>query len=365
MPQIDHSDSLIRLNAVRVIIVLVIAFGYASTMPIGPGNPELFAHLGYDPSWIGIQALFFFSGFLALRSIRRHGSAIDYLRSRFIRNMPLLALFTLVTVLIIYPALNTATEPLVVTVKKLGLYFIYTVSCLDPGRTLPGLLDEANYICLIQGAVWTFKWGLVAHLAAAAGTQLHLFDNNRIVLTLAVLVTLLFACVFYLSAKIDMPLLETPALALRLAYPFLIGMAVFAYQDKLPTSPLVRTSLLTFFAGMAFIWHSGVFMWTPIIEISLTAFWVYSAFLLAMSKTPALRILENWPNLALGLYLVNWPTSQLLMLAFPEITPWGLIALSLPISLCIALAAYALLSKHSYAYASQLSRLPVSKPHIA
>ena len=48
-----------RLNAVRLIVVTLIAIGYASTMSIGPGSVEWLNTFGYDPSLYGLQVLFF------------------------------------------------------------------------------------------------------------------------------------------------------------------------------------------------------------------------------------------------------------------------------------------------------------------
>ena len=115
----QRSDYMPRMNAVRALVVLVIAFGYASTMPLGPGNREYLAFLGVDPSWVGIQVLFFLSGYLALKSVRRHGSAIKYLTSRIARNIPLLALFTLIAVLVIYPMFGASNDSFGETVNKL------------------------------------------------------------------------------------------------------------------------------------------------------------------------------------------------------------------------------------------------------
>ena len=87
-PLNDTVIELSKLNFIRIIIVMMIAFGYASTMPLGPlletgeARPEMFQMLGYDPSWVGISLLFFFSGILALRSLWSHGSSIRYLESK-------------------------------------------------------------------------------------------------------------------------------------------------------------------------------------------------------------------------------------------------------------------------------------------
>lgn len=355
----DRRVSLSRLNAVRILIVLMIAFGYASTMPIGPGNPEFFAHLGHDPSWIGIQLLFFFSGYLALRSLRRHGSSVEYLRSRIIRNIPLLALFTLITVLIIYPLLGAPSNDTGSVVKKLGLYFFQTVSCIDPGRALPGLLDDAKYMCLIQGAIWTFKWGMVAHVGTAIASRIGIFKHNRVILLLAAGVLTAHYIAAYILAKQNPDWIGTPALALRLAYPFVLGMTAYAYQDKFPKSYSLRAAILVGLIGTATFWHTFL-AWTPAIEILLTCFWAYGLFLVATSRTPVLKRLENWPNLALGLYLTNWPVSQLLLLAMPDISSWGLIALCLPISFALAVAGHWLVSRRAYALADFTSRRKVA-----
>lgn len=346
-----------RLNAVRILVVLFIAVGYASTMPLGHGNPEIFAHFGYDPSWIGIQLLFFFSGFLTLKSIRRHGSATKYLKSRAVRNLPLLAVFTLITVVIIYPALGVMTENPAELAFKLGRYFFLTVTCIDPGQTLPGLLDNAKYMCLIQGAIWTFKWGMVAHIAAAISAHIGLFRNDRIILLIAIAATLLHFVVTFVQAKNGYEWLEAPAVGLRLAYIFLVGMACYAYKDKMPTTPKVKTLILTSLLSFAAFWYY-LLAWTPMIEILITGFWAYSALLLATSTSNRLSFLDGWPNLALAIYLINWPASQLLLLAYPGVSPWGLVALCLPVSMLIALAAHYLVSRPSYSFARLQSLKP-------
>ncbi len=357
MLQRNDQTALPRLNAVRVIIVLFIALGYASTMPIGPGNPEILAHLGYDPSWIGVQLLFFFSGFLALRSIRHHGSAVKYLSSRFLRNTPLLIIFTLVTVLIIYPSLGVMSDDPAQLIIKLGRYFFETITCVNPGQVLPGLLDGAVYMCIIQGAIWTFRWGMIAHLATAIGTKFGLFRTNKFIVSAAMITTTAYFTIAYVDAKLGLEWLSMPHVGLRLAYPFLLGMVCFAYQARLPTRFKVRLYVLAAFGGSATLWDT-LLPWTPAIEMLITAFWAYAAFLLVTSKTPKLAFMNSWPNLALALYLVNWPAAQLLLLAVPDISQIGLIALSLPISIAVAYATHLLVSGPAYDFAKSLKTKP-------
>lgn len=337
-------QTLSRLNAVRILVVLIIAFGYASTMPMGPGNREYLAFLGMDPSWIGIQVLFFLSGYLALRSIRNHGSPLKYLASRTARNYPLLILFTLIAVLVIYPLFGVMDEPFGVTAQKLGRYFFETVSCLNPGQPLPGLLDEAKYMCIIQGAVWTFKWGVVAHIGVAIGAKLKLLKHDWLLMIGSVIATAAYFSAAYVFAKTGNEALSIPVLGFRLAHPFLIGMTVYAYKDRLPAGVWVQLALFAAMFGGAAIWYN-FFIWTPAIEILLCLGFSYLALLLATAQSFDWRILRNWPNLALGIYLANWPTAQILLLQMPGLNSWELIALTLPISVLIAAAAHALVSK--------------------
>jgi len=54
-------------------------------------DKEVLRHLGYDPSWFGLQILFCLSGYLAVRSLTRHGSSLRYLTSRVLRTGPFLS----------------------------------------------------------------------------------------------------------------------------------------------------------------------------------------------------------------------------------------------------------------------------------
>ena len=324
-----------RLNFVRLLIVLAIAFGYTSTMPLGPDHAEIGVHLGYDPSWIGIQLLFFFSGVLALRSLRRHGSSFEYLRSRFFRNVPLLMIFTLMTVLVIYPLLGVKSDNPGDLVKKLGTYFFETVTCLNPGQPLPGLLDNARYMCLIQGAVWTFRWGMIAHIATAIGHKIGLFKSDRFILVMAAGVTFLYFALSQLSTWGGKDVPNLLLTGVHLAFPFLCGMAAYAYRGSFPKRRTTQVATLLALGSTSVIWFLFL-RWSPAIELLLTAFWTYAAWLILTRSSNQKSGLSFTPDLTLTLYLIMWPTAQLLLLIFPEFGPWQLIGLSLPLSLGLA-----------------------------
>ncbi len=341
-PYLDQDSILPRLNAVRFFVVLAMALGYASTMPIGRDGHEIFEIFGYEPSWLGIQILFFFSGLLAYKSITNGRRGMNYLKSRIWRVFPLLLAVTLTTVLVIYPLLG---KPLSTPQDylALGKYFFLTVTCLDPGRVLPGLLDDAIYMCLIQGAIWTLRWGLILHICVIIAARFESLLKPKVVLIGSVISMIAYGITAYIAAKQGLEFLRTPLVGMRLGYIFLLGMAVWAYRAHLPRARwagvITALSLFTF-AGLNYAFMP----WTTVIEISLTLSLAYGAWLAASSTERSLAWLANWPHLAVGLYLTMWPTTQVVLHAYPELTSTTLPIVALPIALVLTGLSYVALT---------------------
>lgn len=350
---------LTRLNAVRTIIVILIAIGYASTMSPLDDQYEVLRHLGYDPSWFGLQILFCLSGYLAVRSLTRHGSSIRYLMSRILRNGPLLIAFTLATVTVIYPIFCLTDAPLKEEIIKLTRYFFLTVLCIDPGARLPGLLDDAKYMCLIQGAIWTFRWGALAHISMAIGWRMGILKSKHILLILAVLTTVFYGVAGYIAAKTNFEAAFPAFAGLRVTYAFLAGAALYGWQDKLPKTALSKTVTLMTLLSLALIQYF-ILPWTPGIEIVGTLFWTYLAIIIIQTPMRVTAWMNNWPNIVLGLYLGNWPTSQILILMYPELHGWPLIGTSLAVTTLVAIMTHAAISGHINRWAATALRREVT-----
>lgn len=327
------------LSIARLIIMLAVAFGYISTMPIGPEAPEWGRMFGYDPSWIGMNVLFLISGYLAMRSLNQHGSPVKMWASRAQRNLPGLILFAILVVVLIFPIFGVPADKPHETLHRLADYFFGVVTCTDPGAVLPGLLDDAKYMCLIQGAIWTLRWGAIAYLALGLGWMIGLFQNRLVVGLIGIAACIAYIALVMLSIQGIYTVPEALQPAFRLSVPFLIGAAAFGYRD---TFKRRRAYLYIMLAICCIVWLTVqwyALTWTPLIELTLTAIWTFAfiALIKFLNKiTPRdMRV----PELALGVFLFHWPIAQLLLLNFPELTSGPLIALTLPITL---LAAWAL-----------------------
>lgn len=333
-----------RLNAVRLLAVLAIGLGYASTMPQGPESREWLSHLGHDPSWFGVQVLFFLSGWLGWRSLSRtdHRRYTGYLARRAKRIYPWTILYTAAIVLVAYPLLCAADDKPIQPAAESLLYFVKTASLIAPGDPMPGALDSSPYTCLLQGAIWTLRWGIVAHIGLISVYALRIRSRTGLSI-LAVLAVLLCASIFLVQAKTALDLPAILGTGARLAYPFLAGAALYAWDAKQMMSRKRWFTIAALAFGIATIHYLAV-PWTPAIEILATTGWCAVAMMLlkpavqptASDARPAPDFLAGRPNLILPTYLGIWPICQIYLFAAPHLPTLALIAVTLLSSVALA-----------------------------
>jgi len=331
-----HNSVLPQLNGVRLLIVLYIAFGYCSTLPLGPEHPEMLHLFGYDPSWVGIQVLFFISGLLALRSVQAGRTSLTYLRSRFGRNIPLLFTLTLVTLIILFPLFGTPLDQGADFFKRVAKYILVTTFCISPGQPIQGLMDDAKYMCLIQGGIWTLRYGVILHIVTAVTGRLGWLSQRRLLVIVAFFTTLAY---IFIGVIIDANKLTslTPALTgLRLAYAFLLGMSAWAYRDSLFAMGRKFWIIPVSLFGLAFL-QSRFGLSTSLTEVCLSASFMCMAWCGLWTKGSLSLLIKNIPDLTLPVMLICWPVAQTLLLLFPELTPLGLISSTLPLTLVLSL----------------------------
>lgn len=303
-----------RLNAVRLFVVLLITVGYASTMPQGPSYAEIFNVFGYDPSWFGIQLLFFISGLLAMRSVENGRTGLAYLSSRFWRNIPLLAVITILTLVILIPFFGTFDGSATQVMSALAKYLALTVSCVDPGVPLEGLFDDARYMCLVQGGLWTLRYGVILHIGISLAGRFEIMRRKKFVLIITIMAVMAYLMASYVISVKSLNALATPLTGLRLCYAFLIGMSAWLYRTELSNFGAKLWILPPLFVGIAAV--NYLLPWTSIIEVSLTMAWIslcFFALFVKMKTSPFLQMVEKCPDLTLIILLVNWPICQVIL----------------------------------------------------
>lgn len=345
----EHSESELHaptsldwLGPIRMLVIAFIAFGYASTMPRGPEKAEYLRMFGYDPSWYGISVIFMMTGFLSLRSLRRHNSPLKFLFSRFGRNIPTLLIFALIVILAIFPIFAVAPEAGTSRLDQHLQYLVSVISCVNPGTLTPGLLDNALYTCVIQGGLWTFRWGAIAFIGTALLWGIGILRHNKIIAYLTIALTISFIVLMvYASKTPDIhPVLNFIITGLHLGWAYMFGMCLYAYGARLPRTYLIPLSLIGFAAL-----HFYLIAWTPLIEISMELGLGYLCYLGITSKRPAPQWVRATPDISLGLYMFNWPATQITLLLIPTLTPLPLFAIAFPVTVLISLCVWGLVSR--------------------
>jgi peptidoglycan/LPS O-acetylase OafA/YrhL len=328
------------LAALRILIILMIGLGYASTMALGPQTVELGRHWGYDPSWYGIQMLFILSGFLAARSMSRGRSIREFFTSRVRSLWPALIFATLISVFVIYPIMCAPDAAIRMSATDLTAYFLKTVFLVDPGGLMPGLLDDAKYMCLLQGAIWTLRWGLLLHIAFLIGWKTRLLQNPKILLALCVAsIAAYVGIVDYAvsNAKFGSKV-ETFLPGLRLGYAYLIGVTLFSWQSSLRLNKrriLVSATAIAIMATGGHVWMP----WSAVQEILGVAFWLTLCFGF-LHNAP--QFVRRCPKIAPMLYVSIWPTAQIVVALLPVRGQIGIIETSLILALMSAALMYLL-----------------------
>lgn len=351
---IDDKASFLKLsqlNAVRLLVVLSIGIGCASTMPLGETHREWGYHWGYDLSWFSIQVLFALSGVMAMRSLMAGRTGWAYLKKRALRTYPLVILYTAAIVSVLYPWLCASEARTWDALPKLTKYFFETSTLIRPGQPLPGLLDDALYMCLLQGTMWTLRWGAIFHIGLAIAWKFGWLQRGYVLLSLTGLGILAYLSLVTYNVKTDMNTLSSILPGLKLGYAFASGMCLYAYHDKLPQTWQGKTAIAACLALLATLFSTFIpadeSHWLPGADLFGTLFWIYIAFLALQTRLP---VLQNWPNLVLGTYLAVWPITQVFLYIEPNISIPALV-----LSSCICAIGMAVFMRGTWRALSQQS----------
>lgn len=329
------------LATLRLFIILAIGVGYASTMSIGPEYYETGNHWGYGPSWFGVQLLFIFSGFLAARTMAQGKTVTAFFKSRIRSLWPALIAATLFTVCFIYPVLCTPDAPMRMSAADLATYFFKTVFLIDPGAPMPGVIDDAKYMCLLQGAIWTLRIGLFLHIAFLLGWLVRIFQNRNIVLAISI-----FTIIFYVilvDTAVKNPEFGgkiSPLFPLfRLAYAYIAGVAIFMWQDKLQLSRLRVMCSAISIALLTTTFYKWL-PWSSIQEIMGVTVWL-TICLGFLHQAP--QVLRRCPRISPVLYVSIWPAAQVIVALLPDITKISMILMSIALASLSAAVIFLLL----------------------
>jgi peptidoglycan/LPS O-acetylase OafA/YrhL len=280
---------------------------------------------------LAVDFFFVLSGFLVAKSWEQSRTASDYLRKRVLRIYPGFAVAIAFCVLVIGPL---GSETLHAYFRTPRAYKLFDVLLLRPEGTVPGVFSRLPNAGELDAPLWTIRYELMCYAGILALGAAGLLRRRTIILALGLL-----AYGIYNGGRDwdwKLPYWGSVVEAPRLATFFLSGSLFYLYRDLIPHR---RWILAISVAVLAFSCRAGL-SWT------LPIFGTYSLFYLAFSQTTRLHHFGRFGDFSYGLYLYAYPIQQLLVQRLGlAIAPLALFALSLIITLAVAVMSWHLVEK--------------------
>ncbi|RZJ93209.1 MAG: acyltransferase [Hymenobacter sp.] len=318
-----------NFNFLRLLFASLVLVSHAPELRDGDRHRELLSRLGgISFGELAVQGFFLLSGYLIVSSWWRKPQLKPYFESRIRRIVPgFWVAFVLSVVVVGVLSTHQATASYFASLDYLAL--TKEALRLQPPEA-PHVFDGQPYPVL-NGALYTIAYEFRCYILVALLGLVGLRSQKYIWLTLL----LASLGLLYFSPHLE-----------NLAFPGRLYLFI-----DVPT--FVR--LLTFFAAGATFhlfrpwlvldWKlaalAGVLVLVFLLELpqftnfALATAGAYALFWFAFADLPLLDRFKHWADASYGLYLYGWPIQKLLNWYFPNVSPWVLLLVAVPI--CVAL----------------------------
>ncbi|MET8848984.1 acyltransferase [Amycolatopsis sp. NPDC004625] len=277
-----------------------------------------------SPGYIALMGFFAMSGYQIQDSWARDPSWWRFAARRLLRIMPPLVVVLLVTVFVIGPLVTTWPAHAYWTHIQTWRYLVGTTVLFYMQHDLPGVFAANPYPFSVNGALWTLPMELLGYGLVLVAGVIVLIGVPRwfLVLVLGGMVytdSVLRATFEYHGAGgslLVVPLGSTVSFLV----PFVIGVVLHAYRDRIPLKPWVALVLFGAYLGLS---------QTPASRYALALSAAYGAITLATHWPRKLEAAAPYVYGSYGTYIWGFPIQQLLILAGVR-QVWLLILLAVP-----------------------------------
>ncbi len=330
----ENNFNLLRIAAAGAVLV-----SHAYPICLGPGSVEpLDRLLGMSLGTLAVTAFFAISGYFISQSFQNRRSVVEFLASRVLRIYPGLLAVLLLTTILLGPAFTRIDLAYYFSDQRTLLYVPNNLRLWRLQYELPGVFSNNPYPGVVNGSLWTLAYEVACYTIVAIVGKLGLTSNNvRFAWFLATYATFYIAALPVLGDPDHLILVKNVHL---LSLPFLIGMTLFQFRQKIRFN--FRT-LSALFAASMISYHSPWFH-----EIFLFA-WSYTILYLGFFKCKPLLIYNRLGDYSYGMYIYAFPVEQAVAALYGGCTPITMIALSLPPTLALATFSWHFVEKRALA----------------
>ena len=292
-------------------------------------------HTGTQPQWgistlgdFAVDGFFVLSGFLVVSSYLRLRSFFRFGWHRVLRIMPGFWVCLLVVALMVAPA-AALLQGLPVSTPFVETPTVFHFLAVNAGLLvneygIGGLLADNPTPYIFIGSLWTLALEAMCYLALAGLGLLGLLRHRWLILGITVL---LWSLATIQSFGVAVPLGDN---ILRMLTMFFLGACAHLFADRVPLHWALLVGAITVFVSSAALLENY--------RVAGAAAFVY-LLLYAAARLP--RPVRLRVDLSYGVFMYHWPLQQLLVLTAAYALPtWAFVALSLAISVPVALASW-------------------------
>jgi peptidoglycan/LPS O-acetylase OafA/YrhL len=324
----------------RFLAALIVVFCHAyDTVGLSEADPIARLHLGAGAAppitggSIAVDMFFAISGFMIAGSWLRRRALFDFLLARVLRIVPayaacvVLCAFALGAVVTTLPLRDYLLDP-----ATRG-YVFGNLDFTHLAWRLPGVFDDNPHPRGVNDSLWSLPGEVRMYAYVAVFGAIGVLSRRRVA-NLALLGLFVLGC--FVPARI--PLIYDPALYLRVAAMFALGVAFCVNRASIPVSGWIVLAL----AAASALAH-GTPAFAPIFGLATGYFCLWFAYGTRWFG------FNRCGDYSYGMYLWNWPLQQLIAHYVAVERPLLMFAASFPAILLVAILSWHWLEKPALA----------------
>ena len=322
----DNSFNLLRMTAASAVLI-----SHAYPLSSGPQTLEpLEPTLGMTLGTLAVLTFFAISGYFISLSFHNRRSLVHFATARALRIYPGLLWALALTVLILGPVSTKLELARYFSDQNTLLYIPRNVALWPLQFDLPGVFAENPYPAAINGSLWTLVYEVICYVMLVGLGLSGLASNWRRFS--------LFLALYALWYVGSIPLLRenySHITVLRnlhlLSLPFVVGMTIFKFRERLRLR-FVFVILLAFVTALSFgrPWFHELFVLS----------WSYTIFYVGFLKCRLLFAYNRLGDYSYGMYIYAFPVEQIIASLYVKCTPVMMIAMSMPITVVLAVISW-------------------------
>ena len=326
-----------NFNLIRMIAATAVLISHAYPIALGAGAPEpLSALLGFNLGTLAVYTFFVISGFFIAQSYDRSRSLVDFWIARGLRIYPGLLVALLLTVAALGPAFTRLPLGAYFAEPRTMTYIFSNLSLKWLQYDLPGVFAGNPYPEAINGSLWSLFYEVMCYGLVACIGVLGISASQR-------LGAVFFAAYAVIYILFGMSRWTNQVLLLNtyhVSLPFVIGMAFYQFRAAIPLHGLLVPLMLVAVGGAR---HLHMFH-----EVFILT-WCYAVFYLASVQYAPLLRYNAFGDYSYGMYIYAFPCEQMVASLRPGISPAGVMALSFPATLGLAVLSWMLIERRALA----------------